>query len=918
MTPLLRKFLWWLRPARKELELREELQFHLDQEVRERRENGLPDDEARWAAQRDLGNEARVREDVRAVWTWRPLDELQQDVRYAWRTMATHRAVTIFATLSLALGIGANTAIYSFMEAVLLRTLPVPDPNSLVVMVWKAKPFTFSRSDEEFVLQNISGSTYRASDGGVEARIFPYPGFERLRDASSPYLSSIFTMFRGGRMNVLIDGQAELTDAQYVSGDFFSGIAVPPGAGRLFLAGDDRPGAEPVAVVSAGYAERRFGTIEAAVGKPIRINNAPFTVVGVTPESFEGVEPGAAKSLYVPLRAIKLVDGDSPSFTDPNYYWVEIMGRLRPGVSREQANGALSAAFAQWVATTAKNDAQRANLPLLTVGDGGGGLDTLRRRYQKPLYLLQAIVGLILVIACANTANLLLARSAARQREIAVRLSIGAGRFRLVRQLLTESLVLAVVSGAGGTLLAIAGTRMLSALLANGDDGLLLKAGINWTVLLVTLALSVACGLIFGLAPAIQATRPELIPALKDAGTLVPGNTRRRIPRLKLQQGLVVAQISLLMLLLVGAGLFARTLANLQSVPLGFNPENVLLFDINAPQAGYPEANAATYYAELRDRFAEIPGVRMATVSHSSMIKAGRGHPISLDGVRLTGTSRIMQTGPAFFSTLQIPLLAGREIEPRDRTAAIAPGVISDLFARTYFPNQNPVGRRLSIGGGMAMEVEIVGVSAPAHYGPVKIASPPVLYVSFAQAPPSSLDRMTFALRTDGDPMNYIPAIRQIVSHADSRIPVTNFKTQTSEIASTINQEILLARICGVFALVGLVIACAGLYGTLAYAVARRTREIGIRIAIGARRGAVIWMVVREMCVLAVLGLLISLPMARGLSTFVKSFLFEMQPNDPRAIAFAVASLLIAAVLASYAPARRAARIDPVRALRHE
>jgi macrolide transport system ATP-binding/permease protein len=918
MISMLRRLLWWLRPARKEQELGEELQFHLDQEMRERRERGLPEDEARFAAMRDLGNEARVREDVRAVWTWRPLDELTQDVRYALRTMATHRTVSIFAVLSLALGIGANTAIYSFMEAVLLRTLPVPDPNSLVVMVWKARPWTFSRSTEEFVLNSISGSTYRDGDGSVEARIFPYPGFELLRDTSSPYLSSVFTMFRGGRMNVLIDGQAELTDAQYVSGNFFSGIAIPPGAGRLFGVDDDRPNAEPVAVISAGYAERRFGAIANAVGKPIRINNAPFTVIGVTPEGFEGVEPGAAKSLYVPLRAMKLVDGDSPSFTDPNYYWVEIMGRLRPGVSREQANAALSAAFAQWVATTAKNDAQRANLPLLTVGDGGGGLDTLRRRYQKPLYLLQAIVGLILLIACANTANLLLARSAARQREIAVRLSIGAGRFRLVRQLLTESLVLAVVSGAGGTLLAIAGTRMLSSLLANGDDGLLLEAGINWTVLLVTLALSVACGLIFGLAPAIQATRPELIPALKDAGTMVSGNTRRRIPRLKLQQGLVVAQISLLMLLLVGAGLFARTLANLQAIPLGFNPENVLLFDINAPQAGYPEANAATYYAELRDRFAEIPGVRMATLSHASMMRAGRGHPIRLDGVRLEGTYRLMQTGPGFFSTLQIPLLAGREIEPRDRTAAVAPGVISEPFARTYFPNQNPVGRRLSIGGGMVMEVEIVGVSAPAHYGPVKYASPPVLYVSYSQAPPSALANMTFALRTDGNPMNYVAAVRQIVHNADSTIPVTNFKTQTSEIASTINQEILLARICGVFALVGLVIACAGLYGTLAYAVARRTREIGIRIAIGARRGAVIWMVVREMCVLAVLGLLISLPMARGLSTFVKSFLFEMQPNDPRAIAFAVAALLIAAVLASYAPARRAARIDPVTALRHE
>jgi macrolide transport system ATP-binding/permease protein len=918
VSSLLKRLQWWLQGSRKERELREELQFHLSQEADERRDSGLPEEEARWAAQRDLGNEARVREDVRAVWTWRPVEELFQDARYAFRTMATHRAVTIFAALSLALGIGANTAIYSFMEAVLLRTLPVPDPNSLVVMTWKAKPFSFRNSDE-FVLRSISGRTYRASDGSVEARIFPYPGYEQLREASSPFLSSIFTMFRGGKMNVLVDGQAELTDAQYVSGEFFTGVAIPPGAGRLFSAADDRANSEPVAVISAGYAARRFGTIENAVGKPIRINNAPFTVIGVTPDGFEGVEPGAAKSLYVPLQAMKLVDGDSPSFTDPNYYWVEIMGRLRPGVTREQANAALSSVFAAWVAPTATTDAQRANLPQLTVGDGGGGLDTLRRRYQQPLYLLQAIVALILAIACANTANLLLARSAARQREIAVRLSIGAGRFRLVRQLLTESLVLAVLSGTAGIVLAIAGTRLLTTLLAGSDEGLVLAASVNWTVLLVTLALSLCCGLLFGLAPAIQATRPQLVPALKDASATVTVTPRRfRLPRFKLQQALVVAQISLLILLLVGAGLFARTLANLQSIPLGYNPDNVLLFDINAPQAGYPEAQAAAYYTQLHERFAQLPGVRSATVAHSSLPKAGRGHPISVNGERLSGTYRIMQTGPRFFSTMQIPMLAGREIEERDRTAAVAPGVISGSFARAYFPNQDPIGRRLTIGGGMAMEVEIIGVSGAAHYGPVKSASPPVLYVSYAQIPPSALASMTFALRTDGDPMNSVAAVRQIVQSTDSTIPVTNFKTQTSEIAATINQEIILARLCGMFALVALVIACAGLYGTLAYGVARRTREIGIRIAIGAKPGSVVWMVMRDVFVLAALGIAISVPIARAMSSFVKSFLFNMQPNDPAAVAFAIAALIVATLAASYAPARKASRIDPVSALRTE
>jgi len=297
MRPLLRRLAWWLRPARKEDDLREELRFHLAAEADDRRARGMGEDEARFAAQRDLGNEARVREEVRAVWSWRPLDEITQDVRYALRTMVTHRGVTIFAVLSLALGIGANTAIYSFMDAVLLRTLPVPDPESLVVMVWNSK--AINQGKDEFVLHSISGTTYRAADGGVEARIFPYQGYERLHEASAPYLSSIFAVFRGGKMNVLVDGQAELTDAQYVSGDFFRGVALVPAAGRLLSEEDDR-GAAPVAVVSAGYAERRFGAITNAIGRAVRIKGQPFTIVGVAPRGFHGTEPGAV-DLYVPL-----------------------------------------------------------------------------------------------------------------------------------------------------------------------------------------------------------------------------------------------------------------------------------------------------------------------------------------------------------------------------------------------------------------------------------------------------------------------------------------------------------------------------------------------------------------------------------------------------------------------------------------
>ena len=922
MMALLRRLAWWLRGRRKEDELREELAFHLSEEAAERQASGLQADQARWAAQRDLGNEARVREEARAIWTWRPLEELSQDLRFALRTMFNNRAITIFAVLSLALGIGANTAIYSFMDAILMRSLPVSDPESLVVMTWTAKPFAYGRraiNGSEFVLHSISGD-FISDAAGASGRIFPFVAFERLQEAATASFSSIFTYYAAGRLNVRIDGEAELAQALYVSGDFFGGLGVPPTIGRLIHPDDDRAGAASVVVISDGYRQRRFGPTGNAIGRQILINNISFTVIGVTPPGFFGVDPGTTPQLYLPMRSQMVLDPEGPRMrTDPNYYWAGIMGRLRPGVSRAQAETALAAPFAQWVAPTAGNDRERANLPVLKLADGAAGLDSLRRKYSKPLFLLLSIVGLILAIACANTANLLLARAAARRREIAVRLSVGAGRFRLIRQLLTESVLLASISAVLGVAIAVAGMRLLTLLLANGDDTFTLHAALNWRVLLVTLGLAVTCGVLFGLAPAIQSTRPAVMRALKGLPANHSRPRRSWMPRPNLTDGLVVTQIAILLLLLTAAALFVRTLSNLEQIRLGFNPENVLLFELNAPQAGYPADRVATFYSDLRSRLAAVPGVRAATLSNYSLIRAGWAMPVTIDGTAPPRGTRLLQAGPDFFTTMQVPILQGREIDERDGPGAPPVAVVSDLFARAVFPGQNPLGRHITLGGRnrQPRDVEIVGVAANAQYGGLRYDVPPVAYLALAQMA-TELEQATFALRTDGDPLLLAPVVRQIVRDADARVPVTNVKTQTAEIDQSINQEVVLARLCTAFAVLALVIACAGLYGTMAYTVARRTNEIGIRMALGATRKSVVWMVLRRVIVLAAVGLGISVPIALGSATLIESLLFDTTPHDPRALTMAVVTIAASALLASYAPARRAARIEPTTALRHE
>ncbi len=471
--------------------------------------------------------------------------------------------------------------------------------------------------------------------------------------------------------------------------------------------------------------------------------------------------------------------------------------------------------------------------------------------------------------------------------------------------------MLASLGGAFGVLFAIWGVRSLTLLLSNGQENFTLHAELNWKVLGVTAALSVVCGLLFGLAPAIQSTRPDVMPALK--------NGRGGGPRRRGQHVLVVAQIAISFLILIAAGLFVRTLDKLHSVQLGYARENILLFSLNARQAGHRDPEIATFYADLRKRFESIPGVSSATLSQSSIISAGRAGgayrgTMKIGAVTIQGAS--VMVGPRFLTTMQIPILAGREIDDRDQTGSTPVAVISERLARTYFGNENPVGRRITFLD-EKRDLEIVGVSANLRYGGLKgeEKSPMTVFTAASQFSP---DRVTYALRTAGDPLRYVRSVHEIVREADSRIPVTNVITQAAEIDRTISREVTFAKLCTGFAVLALLIACVGIYGTMSYNVARQIGEIGIRMALGAQRGAVVWMVLRSVLLLAAVGLAISVPAALSASQLVKSFLFETQPNDPGTLALAGVVLLSAAILAGYAPARRASRIDPLAALRHE
>lgn len=926
--------------SKEDSELTEELESHLAHEIDDNLSRGLSPEEARRRAYVKLGNPLRIRDGVwetnRIAW----LEDTWRDLRYAARTLKKTPSFTLVALLVMALGIGANTAIYSFLDSLLLRSLPVSDPSSLVILNWHAKA---TRQDS--VMRGMSGYVGYDPRLGSVSDIFPYPAFEVFQKAQGTKGEIFSDMFAYCHMrevrnaSVNVNGQAESAKGELVSGNYFHALQVPPAAGRLILPDDDRVGAVPVVVASHAFAEKHFGTATDAVGKSILINNVAFTVAGVAPAEFFGVDPELVPDFYVPLHTNLLLGAGDPyafspvDYLNQNYYWLQVMARLRPGVSMAQAEAQLAPQFHQWVATTAQNDEQRSNLPMLYLKEGAGGLDTLRRQFSKPLYVLMTLVGLILAIACSNVANLQLVRAASRRREIALRLTEGASRMRVIRQLLTESVLLAALGGALGFLVAIWGIRFLTLLLGHGSNLGTLHADLNWHVAGFTAALSLVTGVLFGLVPALQSTKLDLVTALKETrwhesrprhgssgSRFSAASILASLRSFSLSRVLVAGQIAISLLILVAAGLFLRTLSNLESVNLGFNRQNLLLFELNGRQSGHSDGELSDFYNDVRERFAAIPGVASAGLAGGSMISGEDQMPISLPGAQPDINNRYLTVGPRFLTTMQVPILVGRDIDEHDRTTSQKVAVVNEQFAKLNFHGENPLGRHLllwGVTGTVVRDMEVVGVVKNASYGNVKREIPPVVYMPFNQGHPLP-NEMTFALRVSGDPLAFVDTVRQVVHQADASLPLFHVRTQQAEIDDQVRQETILAELCSAFAVLALTIACVGLYGTISYAVARRTGEIGIRMALGAQRRPVLWLVLREVLALAVGGLAISVPVALGTSRFIGSFLFGMKPNDPLALGLAVIILLLAALLAGGIPARRASQIDPMTALRHE
>lgn len=835
-------------------------------------------------------------------------DEMFQDLRYGLRMLLKAPGFALIAVLSLALGIGANTAIFSFLDVVLLKSLPVQEPERLVL---------FGNAEDGGMTNSFPK---RSTD------LYSYPFYQQVRQHNEVFsdVASLLSMtwsVHGTVSTNRSSGELEQMDVQLVSGTYFPVLGINAGLGRVITESDDQtPGGHPVAVISNAWWERRFGGDPSAVGKTIAIDQTTYTIIGVAPREFFGTTVGQAPDIWVPLAMeAQLPPAHWNGRNDKEAQSLYLIGRLKSGVSAEQASAAVNLLFKQslqeWAGAQASperlQDIQKAHIELTPAGKGIAGL---RQQFSLSLKILMTVVGLVLLIACANVANLLLARAANRQKEFAVRLAMGAGRLRLVRQLLTESVLLAAFGGLAGIALAWWGSRLLLMMASDGPEPLPLDVTPNLRILGFTLLASLLSALIFGTAPALRAARMEPNSALKGGRGTVQGTAQSPFGK-----ALVVAQVALSLLLLVGAGLFVRTLINLQNVPTGFNQQNVMLFRLDTTTTGFKEARLSQLFREVEDGVKQVPGVQAASFSFFVFGGGQWSSPIyTREKTSADGQSPVVKqnvVGADFFTAMGIPLVAGRGFGPQDTEQSRKVAVVSEALARRFFPNESPLGKRFSKSADFRDELEVIGVVKDAKYGSLTEALRPMAYYAHGQQL-QPLDNLV--VRFSGAPESVVPQIRQAIRQTNPNLPVDSVATLSEQVGRSLARPKLVARLASFFGLTALMLACIGLYGVLSYAVARRSNEIGIRMALGAQRQNVLWLVLREALTLVLIGIVIGVLASLAATQTASSLLFGLKPNDPLTIALATGLLLTVAFFAAYLPARRAAQVDPMVALRDE
>ena len=863
---------------------------------------------------------------------------LWQDLRYGARMLLKTPGFTAIAVLSLALGIGANTALFSIVDVLLLRKLPVKEPERLVLFK--------SVAQREFSTFSYTGNSNIDPATGLKTMTsFPYQSLQRMTEQESA-LSDIFAFGNVG-LSVSAEGQADVASGQAVSGNYFRGLGVQPLLGRVLNEDDDKPAASAVAVLSHRYWKQRFAENPTVVGSQINLNNVAFTIIGVTPPGFEGtMQAGSTQDVTIAIawEPQLYVDRES-SRMKGDVWWLRLMGRLKPGATADQARAQLEGAFHQSViehrairqaqnrATggTAIRDLDPQQYPRLFLDPGGQGEMNQRQSYARSLYMLLGVVGLVLLIACANVANLLLSRAAVRQKEIGIRLALGASRWRLIRQLLTESVLMAVLGGLTGILFAIWIKDGVLAVDDWGGRGMrALEPKLDLRVLAFTILLSLVTGIVFGLAPAWRSTKVDLTPTLKDSARSSSSASRSLLSR-----SLVILQVALSLLLLIGAGLFLRTLLNLQGVEPGFNTRNLLLFGIQPGLVGYKDDKLVQLYQQMTERLEAVPGVQAVTFSRMALLAQGTSSrgvflrsalstPPDSDGrIKTSGEGYIHQVRENFLEAMGIPLLAGRTLKTEDDARAPRVVVVNQIFANKYFPNENPVGQRFTFDPTKPDQIEIIGLAQDAKYARQRDEIPPTIYASWRQEL-RSMSGVTFEVRTAGDPTTSVAAVRQAVADVDSNLPLNSIRTQVEQADETLRMERLFAKLLTLFGLLAQQLAAIGLFGVMAYAVSQRTREIGIRMALGANRGNVMKMILRQGMTLAVIGVALGLGVAYSLTKYLesqldlKNMLFGVTVSDPLTYSVIAAGLTLVALVACYIPARRATKVDPMVALRYE